>query len=81
MRIRGFVLREEKELNTICAKLMMRRKLNRIKQVEIAKELGITQQAYSRKEMEGTFSLVEFLTVCRALELDPAEVMKEAIKR
>jgi Helix-turn-helix. len=77
--IRGYYLTRSEE--AICSMIMFRRKKKRISQREIAKAIGITQQAYQQKEKKCKFRLTEFLDICEYLEEDPAELIKEAIKR
>jgi DNA-binding XRE family transcriptional regulator len=76
--IRGYYLGRKEE--AICALLTFRRKKKKVFQRELARKLGISQQAYQQKEKKCTFRLTEFLDVCEYLEEDPVELLKEAIQ-
>lgn len=52
----------------------------KVSQTKLGQKLGISQQAYSLKELQGTFSMTDFFAVCEVLKMDPSELVKEAIK-
>lgn len=77
--IRGYYMSKRDE--AICSLLTFRRKKKKIGQREVAKAIGITQQGYQQKEKKCNFKLTEFLDVCDYLDEDPAELIREAVKR
>lgn len=76
--VRGYYLTTE--MQTICSRIMLRRKQMKVSQTKLGQKLGISQQAYSLKELQGTFSMTDFFAVCEVLKMDPSELVKEAIK-
>ena len=68
------------EMEQICGQIMLHRKQQKVSQMVMGEELGMTQQGYQQKETNGNFRMNEFFKICSVLKLDPAELVREATR-
>ena len=70
-----FITKQEQLNNKLVTMIYGTMKVKRITQQKIANEMGITQQAFSRKLKICQFSFAELITIFNALELSDDQIL------
>ena len=71
-----FLSKDTKQLNKVFVNIIGHREVQRITQSQMADELGISQQAYSRMEKKKSMKIEQFLEVCKVLNVNPGEMFE-----